>query len=59
MRYKQEIKANYYATNNEGEGLFLLRGGAYIQLRGTSQTPKFKDEKIFRRYVLAYLRGEK
>jgi hypothetical protein len=40
-----------YATNRDGTGVFVLAGGAYLQIRGNGQTPTFKSAKQFRRYL--------
>lgn len=57
MNFKQEIKGKIYAANSESNGVFCLVGGAYQQLRGNSQTPKFLDAGHFRSYVLRMLRN--
>lgn len=59
MRYQIVVKGRQFAVNNEFCGVFELRDGAYVQHRGTSQTPRFKSEQHFRRYVQAMLRGER
>lgn len=51
MQYKIEVKGRTYAADAEGRGVFELVGGGYIQHRGTGQTPKFRSEEQFRRYV--------
>lgn len=56
MHYKQTVKGRIFAANNESEGIYELIAGSYLQHRGNSQTPKFRDGIHFRRYVLAMLR---
>jgi len=56
MKYKQVIRGRNFATNSEGEGVFEWVRGAYMQHRGTSQTPRFKAADHFRRYVLEMTR---
>ena len=46
-----EFTNGKYATNNSGEGLFILKNGAYSQLRGNAQTPTFKTAEQFIAYV--------
>lgn len=47
-----------YAANQESEGLFVFRNGTWKQLRGTGQTPKFRDAKQLERYIRRhYTRG--
>lgn len=58
MKFQILIKTRQFATNKEGCGIFELINGAYIQHRGTSQTPVFKNAGQFRRYIQRMLRGE-
>jgi hypothetical protein len=58
MQFKTNINDRIFACNNEYEGVFELIRGAYIQHRGNSQTPRFKTEYQFRRYVLKICRKE-
>ena len=51
MLFKQTIENRIFAANNEGEGVFELIRGAYMQHRGTSQTPKFRTTQQFNRFV--------
>lgn len=46
-----EFTKGKYATNNSGEGLFILKGGAYSQLVGNAQTPTFKTAEQFIAYI--------
>jgi len=46
-----EFTKGKYATNNSGEGLFILIGGAYSQLVGNAQTPTFKTPEQFIAYI--------
>lgn len=54
MNFKIRVRAcgreRTLATTSEG-GVFELKGGAYSQHRGTSQTPNFKSASQFRRWV--------
>ncbi len=56
MKFIQEIQGKKYAANIECEGVFVMSNGAYRQERGISQTPTFRDEKHFRKYILKMLR---
>jgi hypothetical protein len=41
-----------WACNKEFEGVFKRKSdGTFQQLRGTSQTPRFKDKYHFSRYI--------
>lgn len=51
VTFRKDGVETKYATNNDGYGLFVLRGGAYVQLRGTGQTPKFNGFQQFVRYI--------
>ncbi len=51
MKNKIIVKGCKFATNNDGEGVFELIDGCYSQLEGTCQTPTFKSEAQFRRYI--------
>ena len=57
MTLKITVKGRQFAASSEREGVFELRAGAYIQHRGTGQTPRFRDKAHFRRYVQRMLRG--
>lgn len=46
-----EFTNGKYATNNSGEGLFILKSGAYSQLVGNAQTPMFKTPEQFIAYI--------
>ena len=56
MDFQIIVKGHQYATNNEHLGVFELVNGAYIQHRGTGQTPKFKSKQHFRRYIYRMLK---
>lgn len=58
MTLQIEVKGRAFAANAEREGVFELRAGAYQQHRGAGQTPAFRNEAQFRRYVQRMLRGE-
>jgi hypothetical protein len=51
MKFQITVERRQFATNDEYVGVFELRNGAYMQHRGTSQTPRFRSEQQFRRYV--------
>jgi len=40
MKNQTTIRGVKYATDAEGDGLYLLRGGAYQQVRGNGQSGK-------------------
>lgn len=56
MTFKITVKGRVFASNAEREGVFELLNGGYTQHRGTGQTPAFRDEAHFRRYVQRMLR---
>lgn len=57
-------KIQQFACNNDGSGVFVLRGGAYQQIAGNGQTPHFGTPAALRRWlgsnrddVVAMVRG--
>lgn len=50
-KIKHTYKGRIFSTNAEGQGIFELIGGSYIQHRGTGQTPLIKDVKQLARYL--------
>lgn len=59
MKLQIVVHERQFAVNGEFEGVFELVNGVYIQHRGAAQTPRFRDEAHFRRYVQRMLRGRK
>lgn len=59
MKFQIVVRGRQFATNREGCGVFELRGGAYMQHRGTGQSGPFASEASLRRYVQRMLRGER
>lgn len=57
MTLQITVKGRQFACSPEHDGVFELISGAYVQHRGTSQTPAFRDEAHFRRYVQRMLRN--
>jgi len=58
MKFQSVVKGRIFACNNEQQGVYELRAGAYTQHVGNGQTPTFRTSKSFRRYVQRMLRGE-
>ena len=56
MNHKMTIRGRTFAANSENQGVFEMDHGAYMQHRGTGQTPTFKTPEQFRRYVLRMIR---
>lgn len=49
------VRGRQFASNGEQRGVFELRGGAYLQHRGTGQTPLFRSPNQLARYVCRML----
>jgi len=56
MQNQIYINGRKFATNHENYGVYELKNGAYIQHRGNGQTPKFRGDNHFRRYVQRMLK---
>ncbi len=56
MMFQSVVKGRGFACDSCRDGVYELIRGAYMQHRGTGQTPTFRDAEHFKCYVRRMLR---